>query len=64
MIFINYLGVLLLKDQMHKRSERELRDCWGDAMKLLEKLDLKPTSTDVAAMLLLPSPTQLAYEQQ
>ena len=53
-----------MKDQMHKRTEREIRDCWGDAMKLLEKLDSKPNNTDVSAMLLLPSPTQLAYEQQ
>lgn len=58
------LGVLLMKDQMHKRTEREIRDCWGDATALLAKLDNRPTSTDVAAMLLLPSPTQLAYDQQ
>ena len=57
-------GVVLLKDQMHKRTEKEIRDCWGDAMRLLHKLDEKPTSTDVAAFLLLPSPTQLAYGQQ
>ena len=53
-----------MKDQMHKRTEREVRDSWGDAMTLLEKLDARPNTTDVNPMLLLPSPTQLAYEQQ
>lgn len=53
-----------MKNQMHKRTEREVRDCWGDATKMLEKLDAKPATTDVQAMLLLPSPTQLAYDQQ
>ena len=59
-----YLGIVLLRDQMHKREEREIRDCWGDAMRLLEKLDAKPHETNVAATLLPPSPTQLAYNQQ
>lgn len=58
------LGILLMKDQMHRRTEKEIRDCWGDATAILAKLDAKPNSTDVAAMLLLPSPTQLAYDQQ
>ena len=58
------LGVILRRDQMHKRTEKEVRDCWGDAMRLLEKLDAKPHSTDVAAVLLLPSSTQLAFDQQ
>ena len=52
------------REEMQKRTEKEVRDCWGDAMRLLEKLDSKPNSTDVASVLLLPSQTQLAYGQQ
>ena len=49
---------------MYQRTEKEVRDCWGDALRLLEKLDSKPHTTDVSSTLLMPSATQLAYDQQ
>ena len=61
---ILFLGRKWTKGKLRTRTQADVRGCWRDSMILLEQLAQKPTTTEVAACLLPPSPSMMLFGQE